>query len=148
VSDRLRVKVREELGAAYSPDAGSIASDIFPGYGYVLTHVEIDPATAAKVTDLLLAIGDDLAKNGVSEDELKRAREPVIKSMETSLRDNGYWLNTVLARAQEKPEVLDWSRTRMADITSITAAELSDLAKKYLPRDRASKVVILPKEKK
>ncbi|MBI5771747.1 MAG: insulinase family protein [Verrucomicrobia bacterium] len=148
VSDRLRLKIREELGAAYSPDAGSIASDVFPGYGYILTHVEIEPAQAAKVADLLFAIGDDLAQNGVSDDELKRAREPILKSMEQSLRDNGYWLGSVLARAQEKPEVLDWSRTRLADVNSITAAELSALAKKYLGRPHASKVVILPKEKK
>ncbi len=148
LNDRLRLKLREELGAAYSPDAGSIASDVFPGYGYLLTHVEIDPAQAAKVSEILLTIGDDLAKNGISDDELKRAREPIVKSMEQSLRDNGYWLNNVLARAQEKPETLDWSRTRLADINSVTAAELSALAKKYFPRPRASKVAILPKEKK
>lgn len=147
VSDRLRLKIREELGAAYSPDAGSVTSDLFPGYGYVLTHVEIDPANAAKVTELLLTIGDELAKNGVSDDELQRSREPIIKSMEQSLRDNGYWLSTVLARAQERPEVLDWSRTRLADIQSITAAELSALAKTYLARARASRITILPTAK-
>jgi zinc protease len=86
-------------------------------------------------------------RGGVSEDELQRAREPLVKTMEQSLRDNGYWLTAVLARAQEKPEVLDWSRTRMADVQSITAAELSALAKKYLGRDRASHVVILPAAK-
>jgi zinc protease len=147
VNDRLRLKIREEFGAAYSPEAGSISSDIFPGYGYVLSHVEIDPATAAKVTELLLTIGDELVRGGVSEDELQRAREPLVKTMEQSLRDNGYWLTAVLARAQEKPEVLDWSRTRMADVQSITATELSALAKKYLGRGRASHVVILPAAK-
>jgi zinc protease len=144
VSDRLRLKLREELGAAYSPDAGSITSDIFPGYGYLLTNVEIDPANAAKVTELLLTIGDDLAKKGVTDDELQRAREPIFKSMEQSLRDNGYWLSAVLARAQERSEVLNWSRQRLADTQAITAAELSALAASYLPRARASRVTILP----
>lgn len=50
----------------------------------------------------------------------------------------------MLARAQEKPEVLEWSRTRIADENSITAAELSALAKAYLGRARASSVTILP----
>jgi len=40
--------------------------------------------------------------------------------MQQSLRTNNYWLNGVLARAQEKPEVLDWARTRLADVKAIT----------------------------
>lgn len=144
VSDRLRVKIREEVGAAYSPQAGSIESNVSPGYGYILTHVEIDPTMVEKVTNLVLMIGDDLAANGVNEDELKRAREPMLKAMEQSLRDNGYWLNSVLARAQEKPEVLEWARNRLADVNSITVDELSALAAQYLKSDRASRVAILP----
>ena len=37
-----------------------------------------------------------------------------------SLRTNNYWLNVVLARGLEKPEVLDWARTRLADVKAIT----------------------------
>jgi hypothetical protein len=62
-------------------------------------------------------------------------------------RTNGYWLGSVLSRAQEKPEVLDWSRSRYADNEAITAAELSALAKTYLGADHASRVVILPAAK-
>ena len=147
VSDRLRVKIREELGAAYSPDAFSFASDTFPGYGYITAHVEIDPATAAKVRDLIITIGDDLAKNGVTEDELTRAREPMLTNLKQSLRDNAYWISSVVVRAQSKPEVLEWCRNRLADITSISTAELSTLAKTYLAGDRASRAIILPAEK-
>jgi hypothetical protein len=53
----------------------------------------------------------------------------------------------VVVRAQEKPVVLDWSRNRLADINSITTAELSALAKQYLARDHASRATILPAEK-
>ncbi len=144
INDRLRVKIREELAAAYSPGAGSVASDAYPGYGYFLTHVEIDPETAAKVTQFVLAIGEDLAKNGVTEDEFNRAREPLLTQLKQSLRDNTYWLGPVLSRAQEKPEVLDWCRTRDADTMSITPAELSALAKQYLTPDRASHITITP----
>ena len=144
VSDRLRVKIREGIAAAYSPQAGSFASDTFPGYGYILTHVEVDPPVAASVTELIIGLGDDLAKNGVQPDELTRAREPIMTQLKQSLRDNGYWLSSVLARAQEKPETLDWCRNRLADIESITAAELSVLAKNYLGRERASRVIVLP----
>jgi zinc protease len=144
LNDRLRVKIREEIGGTYSPNAGSNAGDVFPGYGYVQAGCVVDPAQAAQIADLIVAIGDDLARNGVTEDELTRARQPALTAARESLRTNAYWDNAVLARAQEKPEVLDWARTRLSDLEAITAAELSELAKAYLGKERASRVTILP----
>jgi zinc protease len=144
VNDRLRVKIREEIAGTYSPNAGSNASDTFPGYGYLQAGCVVDPAMAAKISDLIVAIGDDLARNGVTEDQLTRARQPALTAVKESLRTNNYWGGTVLARAQEKPEVLDWARSLLPDLEVVTAAELSALAKTYLGRERASRVTILP----
>ncbi|MEY4089546.1 MAG: hypothetical protein RJB55_1817, partial [Verrucomicrobiota bacterium] len=144
-SDRLRVKIREEMGGTYSPRAGSSTSDTFTGYGYITSSIDVDPATAAKVREAVVDLADDLARNGVTTEELERARLPARTSTRESLRTNSYWLQSVLARAQEKPEVLDWARSRSADIEAITAAELSALAKQYLGRDRVSRVTVLPK---
>ena len=144
LNDRLRVKIREEIGGTYSPNAGSSTSDTFPGYGFLQAGCVVDPAQAEKISDVIVAIGDDLAKTGVTEDELNRARQPALTAVKESLRTNGYWGGNVLARAQEKPEVLDWARTRLPDIQAITAAELSSLAKTYLGRERASRATISP----
>ncbi|MEP6956768.1 MAG: insulinase family protein, partial [Chthoniobacterales bacterium] len=143
-NDRLRAKVREELGSTYSPRAGSNASDTFPGYGYMLSNVDVDPAAADKMADLVIGIADELAEKGVTADELNRARQPLLTALKESLRSNAYWLGSVLARAQEKPEALDWARTRLADTESITKEELSAFAAKYLSRGRASRATILP----
>ena len=80
----------------------------------------------------------------MTEDELTRAKQPALTAIKESLRKNAYWLGNVLARAQEKPEVLDWSRTRLPDVEAITTADLSALAKTYLGRDRASRVIVRP----
>lgn len=147
LADRLRVKIREEIGGTYSPSAGSFTSDTFPGYGYLQAGCVVNPDDAPKILAAMVAIGEDLAKNGVSEDELDRARKPILTSIRESVRTNGYWGGTVLARAQEKPEVLDWARSREPDYEAITAAELSALAAKYLGTDRVSTVTIGPKAK-
>ena len=144
LNDRLRVKVREEIGGTYSANAGSNASDIFPGYGYIQAGCVVDPTLADKITAVIIALGDDLAQHGVTDEELNRARQPALTAVRESLRTNGYWGGTVLARAQEKPEALEWARTRLPDLEAITAVELSDLAKVYLGADRASRVKILP----
>nr|MBA2271220.1 insulinase family protein [Chthoniobacterales bacterium] len=144
LNDRLRLKVREEIGGTYSPRAGSNASDTFPGYGYVSASIDVDPPAAGKMADLVANIADDLAQNGVTADELERARLPLLTALRETLRSNSYWLSSVLARAQEKPEVLEWARNRIADTESITKEELSALAQKYLGSDRASRATILP----
>ncbi len=147
LSDRLRLKVREEIGATYSPNASSAASDTFPGYGYLQAAVDVDPAAAPKMAELVITLADDLAKNGVTPDELDRARQPLLTAIRESQRTNGYWVSAVLSRAGEKPEVLDWARSRLADIESINPDELSQFAAKYLGRAHASRATILPIEK-
>jgi zinc protease len=109
--------------------------------------VDIEPQAAQQVAELVTGIADELAQKGVTVDELERARLPLLTSLRESLRNNGYWLSTVLSRAQEKPEVLDWVRSRIPDTESITAEELSELARKYLRRERASRATIIPTEK-
>lgn len=146
LADRLRVKVREEIGGAYSPGAGSNTSDVYRDYGWMLANLTVDPAQAQAISDVTVALADDLARNGVTEDELNRARLPLLTQIRESLRNNGYWLN-ILARAQEKPEVLDYARTRLADVESITKAELDELARRYLGADRVFRVTVLPQEK-
>ncbi len=146
LNDRLRVKVREDIGGTYSPRAGSSTSDTFPGYGYFGASIDIAPKDAEKMAKLVTEIADDLATHGVTAEELERARLPLLTTLKETLRNNGYWLSAVLSRAQEKPEVMDWARSRQADVESISTAELSELAKKYLGRDRVSRAIILPNE--
>jgi zinc protease len=140
----LRVKVREELGGAYSPDARSFTSDTFPGYGYLSANVVVDPGKADRIADLVMSLGDELAVNGVTADELERAKQPILTAIKETARNNRYWLDAVLVRSQEKPEVLDWARSRTSDFASITTDELTALAKTYLSRARASRVIIRP----
>jgi zinc protease len=147
LSDRLRVKVRQELGGTYSPNAHSFTSDTFPGYGYLTASVDVEPGMAAKITDIVISLADDLAEHGATEDELNRAKQPLLTSIRESVRDNGYWLGAVLSKAQEKPQALDWARSRTKDSESITAAEVSELAKRYLPKSRASHVSVVPAPK-
>ncbi|MDP3073902.1 MAG: insulinase family protein [Opitutaceae bacterium] len=147
LTDRLRLKIREELGDAYSPGAGLSASDVYPGYGYLLAGTTVEPAKAKLVTDTIVQIGQTLVEKGITEDELKRAKEPVLTSLRESARTNGYWLGNVLARAQEKPEVLDWCRHRYADNEAISVEDLNALAKTYLGADRASRVIVAPAAK-
>lgn len=144
LTDRLRLRLREDMGGTYSPSARSVASDTFPGYGYLTSGIDIDPATADQIAGAVSALSGELHRQGITEDELTRAKRPALTSIRESARTNAYWLSSVLARAQERPEVLAWARNREADVASITKEEMDQLARAYLDPSRLSRAVIVP----
>jgi zinc protease len=142
--DRLRLKIREGLGGAYSPQIGNSGSDTFPGYGYLLVQVGVDPAQAPTILAAVREIGESLRTGTVTDDELQRAKEPVLTSIRESARTNTYWLASVLAACREQPQRLDWARTRTSDIAAITRDEINAFAAKYLQPKRVVSYVVLP----
>jgi len=143
-ADRLRVRIREELGGTYSPNTASDLSDTYPGYGYLIADATVAPDDTRRITDAIKAVAAALHDGGVTEEELVRAKQPVLTALRESSRTNAYWVGPVLAAAQEFPERLDWSRTRYTDNESVTAAELSALAKEYLDPAKASEFSVIP----
>ena len=144
--DRLRLKIREELGEAYSPYARNTSSDAFTGYGYLFATVESDPEGLAGLAEIIRGISEDIRESGVTEDELERAKEPLLNMLAEYRRNNNYWLDSVLQSSQETPQRLDWARSIVDDFKGVTAEELSDLAKEYLGADRAFAVSVVPEE--
>ncbi len=142
--DRLRLKLREQMGSTYSPEAGASLSDTFQGYGVLVAEATIAPDQARIIADAIKGIAADLHKNGVTDEELVRAKQPILTSIKQSSRTNPYWLGTVLASAQEFPEKIEWSRNRLADTESVTAAELTALATRFLDPAKASEFISLP----
>jgi zinc protease len=146
LSDRLREEIREKLGASYSPNAGLDGSDALENMGFLIAMSVGKPEDIEKLTEAALTIGEELATGGATEDELDRARKPMLASMDKTLRDNSYWLATVMQRSQEKPINLDLARNRKADYEGITLEEINALAKQYLKKDNAIITTIQSKE--
>ncbi|MGI9241549.1 MAG: insulinase family protein, partial [Verrucomicrobiales bacterium] len=142
--DRLRAKVREELGEAYSPYARNIPSSTYTGYGKLFSMVTVDPPQAKMIIDVVAGIGTELSEKGIDSDELERAVLPLLSSIERQVRTNDYWLNTVAVSSQEFPQKLDWARSMQDDYKSITVDEVNALAKQYLVDDKAVKLIIKP----
>jgi zinc protease len=145
LGDRLREEIREKLGASYSPNAGAGGSDGLEGMGYLLSQSIGKPEDLEKLLNTMRDLADQLATGGASADELDRALKPTLGQLEKSLRDNSYWLNTVMSQSQADPKRLELARTRDADYKSITLTEINSLAKKYLAAENALLVTIKPK---
>lgn len=144
MADRIRATIREERGLVYSAGVRSFASDTFPGFGYFSSSIDLDPDKVPAVVEAVQEITAKLHAEGVSADELERARLPVLTSIRDSARTNAYWLDSVLARAQSDPRVLDWARTRESFTAAISADELNELVQRFVHPDRVSRAIILP----
>ena len=143
LSDRVRLKVREELGESYSPDVASMMSDTWPGYGQLMAMMTAESKDAKELTDIARKLGAELAAKGASADELDRARKPMLTALEEQRRNNTYWLGTVVTPSQSKPERLDWARTMIADFTTVSLEDINRLAKQYLGAETATAVRVI-----
>lgn len=148
LDDRLRIKVREELGDTYSPACYHVANDTFTGYGYMTTMIECKPELSDKLTKLVVEIGDKLANGKITDDEFDRAIKPMLAQLEQMRRDNRYWSMNVLRCSQEHPERLNWARSFVSDFSGIKKDEIEALAKEYLGASRAVTAGIVPQDKK
>lgn len=146
LDDRLRLKVREELGESYSPSSYHVPSDTFPGYGYMTAMVTLKPDHVAKVGPIVTKLGDELANGSITEDEFERAKKPQLAQLEQMRRDNRYWAQSVLRCSQEHPERLDWSRSLVDDFASIKKEDLEALAREYLKAGGALTIGLIPEQ--
>ena len=146
VDDRMRLRVREELGAAYSPSAGAECSQTWLGLGAIMIQAAGEPAGAQDLLQASLGVAGELAESGVTQEEIDRLVAPVLKQLRDARRTNGYWIDA-LTQAQSRPSSLQSSSTLIADFENLELDYLNELAAKYLKPERASYLLVLPEAK-
>jgi zinc protease len=115
-------------------------------FGYLISQSIGKPEDLETLLNTMREEADQLATEGANEDELDRALKPTLGMLEKSLRDNSYWLKTVLSQSQADPTRLDLARNRDADYRSISLKEINALAKKHLAAENALLITIKPAE--
>ena len=143
IENRLTEGLRETQGATYSPQAGDVASLVFPRYGYVSSVVEIPPGRIDDFYKELARISADLAAKEVSADELQRAKRPLIEGLAKSRQTNEYWLEQ-LSGAQDEPRKIDALRTVVQSLDQVDPAMIREAAQLYLRDDRLWELKITP----
>ena len=141
---RLIDTLRLKEGVTYSPNAGSVASQVFPHYGYVDAMMEAPPPKLDGFFTDVAEIAADLRTKPVSDDELERARKPALEQLEKARATNEFWLEA-LSGAQADPRLLDAVRSTEAGLQRVTPADLQKASRSYLKDETAWKLVIRPK---
>ena len=143
LNDRLRVALREKLGATYTPETVVRRDRFQRDFGYVQSHLSFDPPRAAMLTDMAVEIAGRFAQEGATLEEFSRLREPRLTRARNSLESDRWWLDAVVAYAQSQPGGLAEVRGFLEAHEAVSLADVNQLAG-ALSTGQATVVVVQP----
>ena len=146
VEMKLRDLLREELGGTYGVGVGFSSTQPQPGYGTTSVQFGSSPENVEKLVGSVLGELDRLRRDGPTADDVQKVKETEKRDLETAMRQNGYWLNSL-----QTLHLYGWDATRIARRAErtelLSVANIHEALRKYFPADRYSVVTLLPEKK-
>jgi zinc protease len=137
ILDELRIKD----GATYSPFSFLNASKVAQGFGYLAVATELPPAKMPLFFSATDSITADLKRRPISQDELERARRPLLQDILTRRQTNNYWADALVGTQQDSRR-LDIIRQTVPDLKLVTAEDVQRTANDYLSDSKVWKLKI------
>ena len=145
LSIKLREELREEKGGVYGVRAnGFVARSPHEARTFTIGF-GCDPK---RVDELVKSTFDEIAKikkDGANAEDLAKVKETFVRSRETELRTNAFWIDWLVKayRYNEDPAVVLQSDQVIARMTS---DNVKASAKKYLDDKQYFQAVLLPEK--
>jgi zinc protease len=101
------------------------------------------PENAERLTGVVLGEVDRLRREGPADADVQSVKETEKREIETALRQNGYWLNSLQAMhalGRDPRRILQ----RLERAESLTRDNIHDALRKYFPADRYTVVTLMP----
>ena len=142
LGSRLFLRIREQLGLAYYVGAQNFAG-LVPGYFAFYTGTE--PTKAAQVETELLKEAELLRTEGLTADELRRAKAKIIGGKKIARADLGHLAST---SALDELYGLGWQRAELDDAKyeAVTLEQVKAAANKYLKPDAFVVSIVRPEK--
>ncbi|HET7456268.1 MAG TPA: insulinase family protein, partial [Gemmatimonadaceae bacterium] len=143
---QLRETLREQLGGTYGVQVGAQTErDPKPHYSLTINFGSA-PDRVEALTGALFAQLDTLATRGPSAATLAKVKEARLRDRETSLKQNGYWINQIATFDRYNWPLTDIPKGD-ALVNSLDAATVQRAARAYLNRKRYVRVVLVPESR-
>jgi len=142
LGSRLFLRIRDELGLAYYVGAQNFAG-VVPGYFAFYTGTE--PAKAEQVEQELLREAMLLRNEGLTAEELKRAKAKIIGQKKIARQDLGHLAS---ATALDELYGLGYGRAELDDAKyeAVTREQIKQVARKYLRTDALVVALVAPEK--
>jgi zinc protease len=140
---KLREALRENLGGTYGVSVGPSATrDPQQSYRFTIGFGSA-PERLEALTAAALAQIDSVKRFGTTPEYLNKVKEAALRSRETALKQNNYWISQIATFDQN-----GWRLEEIPDgdklISALTVADLQRAAQKYLRTDNYVRVSLYP----
>jgi len=144
---KLDETIREQLGGAYSPSGGGGCVRV-PQQRYTFAiEYNSSPDNVDKLSKAVFAIIDTLKTVPASAADINKVKEGIIRQREVSLKQNGYWLSSILSREQNNEDLAGMLQPYDDLVKAIDANTIMNAAKKYFDMNNYARFVLLPETK-
>ncbi len=148
LTELVRIKVvetlREKMSGTYSPSIGSSAIKIPQPQYTINAFFSSSPDNAEALSRALFAVIDSVQKHPPSQADVDKVKEQMLRAHETELKQNAYWLSTIMSRDQSGDEIGGVLARYDAMIKALTAAQIQRAAKQYFNTSNYVRVVLMP----
>ena len=137
MSSRLFQEIREKRGLAYSTYA---YSQQFSGSGVLSFYVGCKPEKAEESVKIIQSILFDIADNGLTQDEIERAKGAVSGALVLSQEDTGSRMTRIGKSELVYGQVLSFDEI-LREVANVTPEQIKEIARKTLPSSPTLAVV-------
>ncbi|GLQ76484.1 insulinase family protein [Vibrio penaeicida] len=135
--------IREKMGVAYSPSVYLEQSNWLKDFGYINIESRTALKDVEKVEAVYQQIWQALQKAPISQEELERAKAPILETLAQKPQYNGYWSN-VASVAQSRPALVENEVLYIDALKSITVEDIQRLAQS-ISEDEYLSIRVVPK---
>ena len=128
MSSRLFQEIREKRGLAYS--VYSYAQQ-FAGSGLIGFYAGCNPAKAVEVVEIIRSVLNDVAVNGMTQEEIDRAKGAVRGSLVLSQEDTGSRMSRIGKNEIVYGQVMDFDDI-LTSIDRVSAQDIGEIASEFL----------------
>ena len=129
MSSRLFQEIREKRGLAYSTYA---YSQQFAGSGVLSFYVGCKPEKAEESIKIIQSILHDVADNGLTQEEISRAKGAVSGSLVLSQEDTGSRMSRIGKSELVYGQVMSFDQI-LQEIADVTPEQIKEIARQSLP---------------
>jgi zinc protease len=142
---KLREVIREDKSGTYGVSVGCVLN-LFPKQNYKITiSFGCDPGRTDELTNTVFQVIDSLKTFGPEEIYITKVKEAQLRSYETNLKENTFWLRTLqnyYFNGQNPALILKYPEL----VSTLTSEKIKTAVNKYLNKDNYVQVLLLPEE--
>jgi len=139
-SDSLREKLRKISKQGYFHNIKNHSSQMFQNYALFTVSI-INIGNTETIENEIKQLAFDIADKGITEFDLKQAKEPLLIQIEDSIRTNAYWLNHVLTNSVFYPEQINGAISILEDYKKLNLDDITNFLKKIF-NNRSASIII------